>query len=329
LFSPIGAAEQTELRTPADRFVEHLEGTVTAPPEAVELIRNAWAKCEDCDGDEFLTQALTLFHTEFRDGLDAYFADRYDVCATTMGALRHHEDPFLAVHAAVYEIKALVALDRMKEALERIEPLLDEKAGGREQVRTFSHLAPEVAFLHGHCLLANLLYTDAAHALGQFLDAYPDAPQRLRIAAQQMLAELQNRRPGRIGEVVDLMKFSARRLTLADSGNAVQEKQERIVDILNNLIEEAEEQENASCNSGSSKSGGRPNSSTPMPDSRLPGTRAAEGTLRETRRANPGDVWGGMQPAERERILQALRESFPNRYRHLVEQYYEQLAKEP
>jgi hypothetical protein len=36
-----------------------------------------------------------------------------------------------------------------------------------------------------------------------------------------------------------------------------------------------------------------------------------------------------MPPADRERILQALRESFPNRYRQLVEQYYEQLAKKP
>ncbi len=36
-----------------------------------------------------------------------------------------------------------------------------------------------------------------------------------------------------------------------------------------------------------------------------------------------------MPPAERERILQALRDNFPSRYRQLVEQYYEQLAKRP
>ncbi len=36
-----------------------------------------------------------------------------------------------------------------------------------------------------------------------------------------------------------------------------------------------------------------------------------------------------MPPAERERILQALRDSFPSRYRKLVEQYYEELAKKP
>ena len=66
-----------------------------------------------------------------------------------------------------------------------------------------------------------------------------------------------------------------------------------------------------------------------MQDSRLPGGSAKEGPLRERRRANPAEAWGSMPPAERERILQALRDSFPSRYRKLVEQYYEELAKKP
>ena len=62
----------------------------------------------------------------------------------------------------------------------------------------------------------------------------------------------------------------------------------------------------------------------------LPGGRFnEEGSMRAARRANPGEMWGSMPPAERERILQALRESFPSRYRQLVEQYYEELAKKP
>jgi hypothetical protein len=36
-----------------------------------------------------------------------------------------------------------------------------------------------------------------------------------------------------------------------------------------------------------------------------------------------------MPPAERERVLQALRGTFPTRYRQLVEQYYEELSKKP
>lgn len=45
--------------------------------------------------------------------------------------------------------------------------------------------------------------------------------------------------------------------------------------------------------------------------------------------ARPGQAWGAMKPAERERIIQLLKDRFPDRYRRLVEQYYRELAKEP
>jgi acyl-CoA reductase-like NAD-dependent aldehyde dehydrogenase len=66
-----------------------------------------------------------------------------------------------------------------------------------------------------------------------------------------------------------------------------------------------------------------------MKDSSLPGGEAGEDSLRASQRVKPGESWGAMAPAERERILQALRDNFPARYRQLVEQYYEQLAKKP
>ncbi len=66
-----------------------------------------------------------------------------------------------------------------------------------------------------------------------------------------------------------------------------------------------------------------------MQQSQLPGGSAREGPLRAGRRANPGEAWGDMPAAKRQRILQALRDSFPSRYRRLVEQYYEELAKKP
>jgi len=98
------------------------------------------------------------------------------------------------------------------------------------------------------------------------------------------------------------------------------------------LIEEAEQNEknsNSSSSSGGSGGQGAQTPSNPMQQSQLPGGRAGEGALRERRRANPGEMWGAMPPGERERILQALRDNFPSRYRRLVEQYYEELAKKP
>lgn len=330
MVAPMAAAQQ-----PADRFLESLESDANAPAEAVALMRDTWTKCEDCDGEEFLTQALALFSEEFRKTLDAYGEERYADCAKMSHALTAHPNPFIAINAAVYEIKAMVAVERLIEAGERIDKLLGENGKGMELLESYSYFAPEIAFLKAFCLLSDLRYNQAADALTSFLGKYPDASQRLTVAGRQMLAEIENHQPGRIAEVADLMTFASRRLTHGDIGESVRTRQERVIELLDRLIEEAEQQENSGGSSSGGGSGGGNNPSggqspsSPMQDSTLPGGQAQSGSLAERRRANPGEMWGAMPPAERQRVLQALRDNFPSRYRQLVEQYYEHLAKKP
>jgi len=325
--------------SPADRFIAGLNNDPRMPADARELVRKTWSECQNCDREEFLAQGLAVLSAKFRAGLDAYDAEQYGDCAGIMNELRADENPFVAINAAVYEIKALVAMERLLEAGERVDRLLDGEQQSSsfalqaaDPVATYSYFAPEIAFLRGFCLLADLRYDEASAAMTEFLDQYPDSSQRLTLAAKQMLAELQNRQPERIGEVVDLMHYSGRRLKTGDAGETVQTRQQRIIELLDKLIKDAEDQENnsnSSSSSGGSDSKGGQMPSTPMNQSKLPGGAAAEGSLRDRRRANPGEAWGSMPPAERERILQALRDNFPSRYRRLVEQYYEELAKKP
>lgn len=322
-------------QTPADRFLAESQQNPSIPAEALKLMQETWANCRDCDGEEFLTQALALFSEPFRNGLDAFGAGDFESCTRTMAALSQDANAFVAVHAAAYEIKSLVNLEKPLPALERIEALLGADQAGLERVATYSYFAPELVFLRGFCLLSDLQYEPAAEVLTAFLSNYPDASQRLRISAEQMLKEIETHQPGRIAEVADLMDFAGRRLTQGDSGDRVRTRQERIIEILNKLIKEAEDQEQSSSSSSSNSSGGGSgrsggnNPSSPMQDSTLPGGSAQEGPLQDRPRANPGEMWGAMPPAERERVLQALRDSFPSRYRQLVEQYYEHLAKKP
>lgn len=319
---------------PADRFLESLEKDAEAPAKAVALMRETWSKCKDCDGEEFLTQALALFSERFRDGLDAYGEERYADGAKIMRELAVDANPFVAVNAAAYEIKANVAMERLLEAGQRIEALLSQD-GGVARLNTYSYFAPEMAFLKGFCLLSDLRYDDAVDALRDFLGRYPDASQRLTVAAQQMLSEIETHQFGQIAEVADLMTFASRRLAHGDTGESVRTRQDRVVELLDRLIKEAEQQEQDSSSSsggqggGGGNQGGGQSQGSPMRDSMLPGGKAQAGSLHERRRANPGEMWGAMPPAERQRVLQALRDNFPSRYRQLVEQYYEHLAKKP
>ena len=330
----MSSSNAASAQTPVERFVEHVARDDAVPPEAAKLIQQAWAECEGCDGDEFVTQGLAVLSEGFRAGLDAYQAGHHEQAARVMASLRDSEDPFIGVHAAAYEIKALVAADQLLEALERIEAAM---ADGGERLTKYTYLASEIAFLQGFALLSDLQYAEADQAFRSFLADFPDASQRLVISAEQMLLELQNRQPERIGEVVDLMDFAARRLALRDTGERVRTRQERVIELLDQLIEEAEQQEQSSSSSSSGGGGSRggqggSNSqqpSNPMQQSQLPGGPGSQGELNRAPRANPAEMWGAMPPAERERILQALRDSFPSRYRRLVEQYYEELAKKP
>ena len=314
--------------TPVDRFLANLESTTAIPAEARSFLRSKWSQCQDCDAEEFLTQGLAVLSVKFREGLDAYDAEQYEQSATVMHDLGFDRDPFIAANAGAYEIKSLVALDRMLEAGVRIRALTADNGG---TLAAYSYFLPEMEFLNGFCLLADLQYEAAESALGDFLVKHANASSRLVFAAKQMLLELANRDSGRLGEVVDLMDYSRRRLKNEDVGDVVQTRQKRIIDLLDDLIKQAEEQEkNSSCSSssgGGSRGGRAP--SNPMQQSQLPGGAAQDGALRAARRASPGEVWGAMPPAERQRILQALRDSFPSRYRELVEQYYEELAKKP
>lgn len=312
---------------PVDRFLQQIEKNATLPAGARDLIKRQWADCEDCEPEEFLTQALAVISPKFREGLDAYEADQYAQAAAIMHDLASEADPFVAVHAAVYEIKALVALERMLEAGSRLGDL----AAAPHKVDEYSYFQSEVDFLRAFSLLSDLRYEEAEAALKRFLLDHSDASARLTIAARQMLMELANREPEKLGDVVDLMDFSGKRLKSEDAGETVRTRQQRILDLLDKLIKEEEEKEKQSQNSGGGSSSGTPNNSpsNPMQQSQLPGGAPEAGQLRAARRANPGEAWGAMPPAERERVLQALRGTFPTRYRQLVEQYYEELSKKP
>ncbi len=325
LAATTSAVGQSQLR----EFFTHLEATESVSAEQRAFVADAWTACEDCDEASFLTEALTLISPPFRAGLDAYDAGDMAACVAQMGPLLADPDPYLATHAALYKAKAEVDLNDVVAARQTIDALL---ADAGKRVARYTYAKAEVDFLRVYCLVQDLQFAQAEVELLAFLDRHPDAPQRLIVSANQMLAELRNRQAGRIGEVTDLMNYAAGRLENKDAGATVQERQAKAIALLDKLIEEAEQQEQNNNQNQNPSGGGGSNNQTPnnpMPDSQLPQGASRSGALRETRRANPGEMWGAMPPAEREQILQALQDTFPRRYRRLVEQYYEQLAKEP
>ncbi len=308
-------------------FLDHVARREAFVPEARRFVADAWAKRQSQDHPEdFLVEALAVLSPRFREGLDAFQEADYGGAFAVMEKLASGDDPYVSANASVFATKCLVEQDRLEDAAARIEALLNDPTG----VDLHTYYAAEVAFLRGYVQLGNLEYAAAGRSLIRMLDRYPDAPPRFRISARQMLAELRRREPEQIGDVADLMNYAGRRLGHNYSDETVQQRQQRAIELLDRLIEEAEKKEQSSSGSGSgSGSNSNKSPSSPMQDSKLPGGGSQAENLRMTRRIRPGEAWGTMPPAEREKILQALRDSFPSRYRQLVEQYYQELAKKP
>jgi tetratricopeptide (TPR) repeat protein len=323
----------TEPLSLPQRFADHLKKTDSFDQKARSFVIKLWEdRDENTDTESFVAESLAVLSSQFADGLDAYDDEDYAAATEIMSALSDHEDPYLSTNAHVFHIKAMIEQGRVEEAGQLVVSALED-AGQFAKYTTFE---AELAYLRGYCELHTLQYDEAKASFLAFLNSFPNASQRLTAGASTILAEINRRQPERISDVTDLMLAAGRRLDIGETGDVVIERQQRAIDLLDKLIEEAEQQEQSSSSSDNSSENdqqdqnqnqNQPNK--PLEDSKLFKGDIKKGPLRASKKATPGESWGNLPPAEREKILQALRESFPSRYRQLVEQYYQELSKEP
>jgi hypothetical protein len=287
-----------------------------------------------------MTAAVALMSKPYKVALDAVEAGKTADALTLLKPLPDNPDAYVSLHASALMARVLVENDRTDEAQKIIEGL----AKRDDEINSHTFLGSELKFMLGYCQVSNLQFKAALDTFKEFERLYPKAPDQYRLPARHMLQELAVRQPGSLGEVSDLMSYAGRQLKHARTGEAVINRQDQAVQLLGNLIDDAEKHENEAQQSGTCKQcGGKGcskcrgtgkvagNQQQPQfgaNRSALPPGTGRIGTLHQSTRARPGEEWGKMRPEDRERVMQALRQNFPSRYRQLVEQYYRELAKQ-
>jgi len=151
-----------------------------------------------------------------------------------------------------------------------------------------------------------------------------------------------------LDDTADHMDDVKKKLDTAETGRPTRDKQEKIVAMLDLLIEKAEDAENQSGQGqgqgqgqgegqgqgqgqGQGKGGSGPPSGTGVPSSpatysALPGgASSTDGRAAST--GTLGDAWGRLSPKEQEKVLDAFRKQLPRQYHELVEAYYKSLAE--
>ncbi len=324
LLSP-AAPRATDAAATARDFVAFVEQQAHYPQSAKAFIRTEWQRRSTADLSNFIPEALAVLYPRFQAGLQAFERREFSYCAKIMGELSLSTNPYLGTHAALYQSRALLQELHLEYAAMVLQFYLREEF----EATRYCTAADEMAFQLGFCQYHTFRSDAARGTLDGFLERFPEADPALRAAAKSMLKDLQQPQPQDLGTASHLMADAGGWLREGDAGLEPQTRQKKALLILEALTRRAEQQEQQNQGQGQQNPQSAQMPSSPAQQSAAPEGPAGTGDLRAAPRAAPGEVWGQMRPQERAKVLQLLQDNFPSRYRELVEQYYNELAKEP
>lgn len=230
---------------------------------------------------------------------------------TLAEVLSKASQPHLVGHARYW-------LGRMFLEVDDPEGAVDFFADFLKQSRNQTTLDPDVVFFYGTAL-ARIPERDAAlRVLQEFLQLFPNAPERYRASAEQLVAELSGK-INPLHEIADNMGGVERRIRKTDTGDETQQRQEDVIARLQKIIEEVEEIEKQS------SGGGGGSATSPRKESNLTPGATQVGNLGKA--GSVTDRWGTLKDRERKAIEGEAEAKLSGRYKKLVQDYYRKLAQ--
>lgn len=317
-----------------EAFLRHLAELPADAAVAVATVREGYAAQYQAKAPQsFIPDALAVIHADFRAALDAFDAGASADAAARFARLRKANDPWLAANATYFEARGLIDLSRFEDAAALLGAALADRS-----VESRTPYGPHLWLMRGYCEARTMNLDEAPKSLTVLRDRFPDAPESVLIGARQLSLDMEHLERGSLGEVAGLMDDVGDRLTATDVGDRTRSRQEQILKLLDKLIEDQQKQEQQS-GGGQSQSGGKPKDgqgkgqsqakpTKPRDESEAEPGQGGNVDLHAAPKTQPGEMWGQLPPAEREKILQSIRERYPSRYRQIVEQYYRSLAED-
>ena len=204
-------------------------------------------KADDEAPSYIASEVLMQLYPKFEDAMAALGEEETEAAVAKLAELAKSDDKHLAAEATYYIGRAHMMSEHYELALPVWKSILEEHA--ETTFRT-----PEALFFKGMSESQLLKRKEAIASLDKFILDYEDAPERMQVAAWHELELLRAIEDGTLVDVQDRMDFSRRRLAIEETDEDTQEEQDKIVAMLQKLIEQAEQQEqqNGSCPNGGS-----------------------------------------------------------------------------
>jgi TolA-binding protein len=288
-------------------------------------IINEFKKAEASkDYSDLIMNTLVLLNKDYANGLLAFSSEK-------MNSAEKYFDKILPennLYLKAYQLYYLARIKIIKDDYESAEEILNDFL--KVNLNYTTHQA-DAFFLLAVCYYNQFKRDKAKAILENFEKRFPNAPERMIVGAYQLLNKIDLYEEGSLSDVEERMEYSKRKLKNADIDKPTIDNQDRVITLLDKLIKESEQNEqnqrnkNKSKRKTGSKSGDVP--TDPAEQSEAPEGESKIGQLKRINRGNRDEEWGKERDKEREKIMNALKEKFPERYRELIEQYYKGLQK--
>lgn len=279
---------------------------------------------------DVINRCLRLRYPDYAEATDKLLDEQTGAALKALEKLAASDDAYLAANAMYHAARAYA----MDEDYEKALPLLTRVTGEHLDKTQYSG---EAMFFKGVAQAETLDRKAAITTLSDFATNYPFSSERLVVGALHMIEELAYLEEKSLTDVQDRMDYSRRRLALAESGDRTQQEQQRIIAMLDALIEEAQEKENSGQGSGGGAGGapghggqpqGNQQPSGPATESSAAPGQGRMGSLHRVNRGSEEERWGEARDRKRDEVLNAIKAKYPQRYRELVEQYYRSLQED-
>jgi len=224
-------------------------------------------------------------------------------------------DPFVRRNMRLYAGRALTQGQFFDEAIELLKDIQPEEVVDPASLLFYSGV------VH-HRLLEK---EDGLKALGRLLERPDDIPERYRSLAELMQGDLERLEIDSLDHISRRMDDIQRRLVLGRANQKVRDVEDGVIESLDKLIKKLEDQQQQQQQAGGGAGKGQNRSSSPLPDSALPGGKG-KGEVDKKRIAGGAD-WGNLPAKEREEAMQGLGRYCPALHREAIEEYFRELAK--
>ena len=228
----VSVAEKTDEEV-LKSFADHV-AALKIDDDQSELIKKISEDFGDSAAD-VITESLIVLNPGYAAAIESTDEGDLSAGAQKFDPFISSEDKFLAADASFYLARGYMNEERFEVAITLLAKV--------NELSDFSVHVGAAQFYTGIAQAGLLQYESAVNTLSEFLQFYPTAPERLRVAAWRQIQQLRSIEDGKMEDIYQRMDYSRRKLSHIEPGEKTQQQQDKIVNMLAKLIKEQEKKE--------------------------------------------------------------------------------------